>query len=339
MKPHGELPNLDAMRALAVLLVVVDHVLETVAGGTGTFGPFDRYLGRLGVLLFFVHTCFVLMLSLERQGGSGWALARGFYVRRAYRLYPLAVVCILVVVFVGVPFRPWDEFRFPAAFDLAANLLLVTNLTGSSDVLAPLWTLPVEIQMYVLLPGIFLLVARDPSGDLAPVTALYLLALFAALVVAALSPRLSMFASAPAFMAGVVAYVWRQRATARLPGWAWLPFLLGVVAVYVGIEEITPGVHHAELAAAVTLLVGIAIPMFAQSGSVALNGAARVVARYSYGIYLFNLIALWAAYEALPIESAAGKAATALGLLAVMSVAGYHLVEAPMIRRSRRAVP
>lgn len=334
MKPPVELPNLDALRALAVLLVFADHVLETVVAGAGTFDPFDRYLGRLGVLLFFVHTCFVLMLSLERDGGTGWRLARAFYIRRVFRLYPLAIVCVLAVVVVGVPVRPWDEFRFPETFDLVSNLALTMNLTGSPDVLAPLWTLPVELQMYVLLPGIFLLVARassnEGSGDPAPVTVLYLLSLAAALLLPGLSPRLSLFASAPAFMAGVVAYVWGQHATPRFPGWAWLPFLAAVVVVYVAVEELTPGVHHIELAAAITLLVGLAIPVFAQSSAGALNRVTRTIARYSYGVYLFNLIALWAAYYALPIESAAGKAATALGLLVALSVAGYHLVEAPM---------
>jgi peptidoglycan/LPS O-acetylase OafA/YrhL len=339
MKSPVELPNLDALRALAVLLVLADHVLETVVAGAGTFDPFDRYLGRLGVLLFFVHTCLVLMYSLERDGGTGWRLARAFYIRRAFRLYPLAIVCVVAVVLIGVPVRPWDEFRFPETFDLVSNLALTMNLTGSPDVLAPLWTLPVELQMYVLLPGIFLLVARDSSGDPAPITVLYLLSLGAAFVLPALSPRLSVFACGPAFMAGVVAYVWGQRATVRFPGWAWLPFLAAVVVLYVAVEELTPGVHHLELAAAITLVVGLAIPMFAQSSAGVLNRVTRTIARYSYGIYLFNLIALWAAYCALPIESAALKAATALGLLVVLSVAGYHLVEAPMMKWGHSSFP
>ena len=128
------LPNLDALRAFAVLLVLADHVLETVDGGGGAFHPLDQSLGRLGVLLFFVHTCFVLMASLERKGESGWTLARAFYVRRAFRIYPLAIVCVLAVVAAGVPVRPWEAFRFPDAANLVANLLLVTNLTARPEV-------------------------------------------------------------------------------------------------------------------------------------------------------------------------------------------------------------
>lgn len=335
MKSPVELPNLDALRALAVLLVLTDHVLETIAAGAGTFDPYDRYLGRLGVLLFFVHTCFVLMLSLERHGGSGWALARTFYFRRILRVYPLAIACVLLVVLFGVPSRPWDEFRFPAPGDLASNLALTMNLTKSPVVLAPLWTLPVELQMYVLLPGIFLLVARDVSGDPAPITALYLLSLFAAFVLPGFSSRLSMFACAPAFMAGVVAYFRWQQASPRVPGWAWLPFLAAIVAAYVGVEELTPGVHHIGPAAVITLLVGVGIPAFAQSSCVALNRVTREVARYSYGIYLFNLPALWLAFEVLPAGSVVFRLLVALIVMAMLAVAGHHLVEEPFMRVRR----
>ena len=60
-------------------------------------------LGRFGVLLFFVHTALVLMSSIERQGThrAGWV--RAFYVRRALRIYPLAVVTILLVAACAVP--------------------------------------------------------------------------------------------------------------------------------------------------------------------------------------------------------------------------------------------
>jgi peptidoglycan/LPS O-acetylase OafA/YrhL len=51
--------NLDILRCTAVLLVVISHLY---------FGNYTlAVMGRLGVLFFFVHTCLVLMFSLERQ--------------------------------------------------------------------------------------------------------------------------------------------------------------------------------------------------------------------------------------------------------------------------------
>jgi hypothetical protein len=58
--------NLDVLRALAVLCVVADHCVEI---GQSEL-PSARLLGRFGVLIFFVHTALVLLLSLQRYGES-----------------------------------------------------------------------------------------------------------------------------------------------------------------------------------------------------------------------------------------------------------------------------
>jgi len=56
--------NLDVLRATAVLLVAFDHLLDN---GFQWLGHSDDMLpaaGRLGVMIFFVHTSLVLMLSI-----------------------------------------------------------------------------------------------------------------------------------------------------------------------------------------------------------------------------------------------------------------------------------
>ena len=62
----AESANLDCLRAIAVLLVVVDHFVATLAGRYSPVCEFGEALGRLGVIAFFVHTSLVLMLSQER---------------------------------------------------------------------------------------------------------------------------------------------------------------------------------------------------------------------------------------------------------------------------------
>lgn len=59
----GDLPNLDILRAVAVLLVLVDHSAKFFGGSFDLLHP----LGITGVYLFFTHTSLVLMFSLERQ--------------------------------------------------------------------------------------------------------------------------------------------------------------------------------------------------------------------------------------------------------------------------------
>ena len=63
--------NLDILRSVAVTPVLLDHVLELWGArhGVPSFHVnFRRCIGRLGVLLFFVHTSLVLSFSLDRIG-------------------------------------------------------------------------------------------------------------------------------------------------------------------------------------------------------------------------------------------------------------------------------
>ena len=55
----------------------------------------------MGVLMFFVHTSMVLMLSLERTRLSGRALFGAFYLRRAFRLYPFSMACVISAMLVS----------------------------------------------------------------------------------------------------------------------------------------------------------------------------------------------------------------------------------------------
>ena len=93
-----DLANLDLLRSVAVGLVFVGHMMGMMRiRGLGDVGHF-------GVLLFFVHTSLVLMLSMGRLGLSGGRLYTAFMVRRIFRIYPLSVLTVLLVVaFVFLP--------------------------------------------------------------------------------------------------------------------------------------------------------------------------------------------------------------------------------------------
>jgi peptidoglycan/LPS O-acetylase OafA/YrhL len=83
-------PNLDFLRSLAVLLVLGSQI--SLAFGLPWEGTATAAAGHLGVLLFFIHTSLVLMMSLARLKKSQGGLAARFYIRRAFRIYPLAIV-------------------------------------------------------------------------------------------------------------------------------------------------------------------------------------------------------------------------------------------------------
>ena len=212
--------NLDVLRALAVVFVLADHVIiAATAPGNVAWG----WLGRAGVLIFFVHTALVLMSSLERSGDTreGWPLR--FYVRRAFRIYPLAIAAILFAVALRIPSHTPHvglvaRYFPPDSVTLFSNLLLVQNLTRSRDIIGVLWTLPIEVQMYLTLPFCYVVARRGVAGvaGLIVLGAIGGMASFAQLNVPGLW-RFTMLIFVPCFLSGVLAYaLLRHRVAARI---------------------------------------------------------------------------------------------------------------------------
>lgn len=321
-------PNLDILRALAVLLVFADHLIETVLPTAAQWHEYAWYMGRMGVLLFFVHTSLVLMYSMRRLDLSGMQLLRVFMTRRIFRIYPLAVVCIVAVIVWRVPRAPWESFQWVGWSDFISNLALTMNLTHSRVVLAPLWSLPIEIQMYCALPLAFLLLNRAQSPRLC-VASLWAASIVFALALPYLPGQLSVLYFAPCFMAGVIAFVLQSGTAPHIAGRWWPLFLASVICGYTGVEVLTPGIHHPPLQWAFCLLVGAAIPRFLESKATMLNRAAAQVAKYSYGIYLFHCVGLWLGFVVLADQSLLVQAIVAVAFIAAASVAGYRWIEKP----------
>lgn len=79
--------QLDGLRALAVGLVVIDHILPWFAGG------------GVGVNIFFVLSGYLITSLLLSEREKTGRLRRGmFFMRRALRLYPALVVMLGVTM-------------------------------------------------------------------------------------------------------------------------------------------------------------------------------------------------------------------------------------------------
>ena len=91
-------------------------------------------------MLFFVHTSVVLSASLARLEQRDGPVVFSFYVRRAFRIYPLSMLTVLTVFILHIP--PWFKtpYRGPDPQYFWSNLLLYQNLARQWAVLAPLWS-------------------------------------------------------------------------------------------------------------------------------------------------------------------------------------------------------
>ncbi|HEV8415389.1 MAG TPA: acyltransferase [Bryobacteraceae bacterium] len=326
----SEFRNLDVLRATAVLCVFLAHLTLFLirldylpVANQEIWGVLLEILGHLGVLYFFVHTALVLMLSLDRTHPAGLVL--NFYIRRIFRIYPLCIACIIGILVLKVPqvpegtYVPWD------GREILANVLLVQNLFRKPDMIMPLWTLPREFQMYLVLPFIYLLLKRISSS----VVVLILWFAFFAAVPSA--PMLSCF---PCFLAGVLAYQLGKQKVFRLPSAVWPAaiFALLVLAFVLNLT-ILPD-YRADYT--VCMLLGLVIPNVLELDESWITRASRSVARYSYGIYLCHDPVIWFSFVKLKSFPVGVRWAALVLLMVIVPVAAYRLLEQPVIEIGRR---
>ena len=340
--------NLDILRAMAVMSVVTYHLWRAcvefhLCRENLTITHTLHNVSYTGVMFFFVHTSLVLMLSLHRSQASH----RGakFLIRRAFRIYPLCWATIFLALATGLTDHPENNLRSLGVGGVAANLLLVQNIFHTDrSAIGPLWSLPWEVQMYLLLPVIFALLLRFKRNSAA--LSLWLGA--TALAVAATQPgipsELHLHAAVfpPMFIAGIVAYrlLDNQKNPFRHapPAWAWPFFVFLLFALQswsIGYRRLESP-FAAGVDASVCLLLALAIPLFPEMTSRSIVRPAHYVAKYSYGIYLLHVPALMFVMHYMHSLPLALKMSVFLLLTAFLSVLSFHAIEDPLVRMGKR---
>lgn len=154
----GYLPSLDGWRAIAILLVLMEHAslslnpLFTALGMAQLETPL-KDIGQLGVQIFFGLSGFLITTKLiQETEGRGRSDLKAFYVRRFFRIVPPAatfLVAVFLLTLAGQIFVPLSRI-FAAMFFLA-------NYTGArlSWYVGHFWSLAVEEHYYLIWPITF----------------------------------------------------------------------------------------------------------------------------------------------------------------------------------------
>jgi peptidoglycan/LPS O-acetylase OafA/YrhL len=157
---HRYRPEIDGLRALAVIAVLINHLNGEWLKG-----------GYLGVDIFFVISGYVVTASLvAREDGTWGRFLRQFYERRCRRLLPSLITMVLgVALVIGLVISPLDDTRIPSlrtgitSLFGVSNLYLMkqgTNYFATDTHFNPYlhtWSLGVEEQYYLIWPLIILL--------------------------------------------------------------------------------------------------------------------------------------------------------------------------------------
>jgi peptidoglycan/LPS O-acetylase OafA/YrhL/glycosyltransferase involved in cell wall biosynthesis len=340
--------NLDLLRSFAVLSVVAAHLWHGcvdfhLCAYSATTNQLLHNLSFTGVMFFFVHTCLVLMLSLHRAPAEH--RTRRFLIRRAFRIYPLCWAAIFIAFLTGLTDLPATTLRFFSFHDILVNLLLVQNIFRSApSIIGPLWSLPWEVQMYLLLP-LFYFVLRRYERWL-PALPLWIGAAMLAFVVTHPGFPRSFHAAVfpPLFIGGMVAYQLLHRqyksgaSVRKLPAFLWPLFVLALFAAQgalVGWKSFESP-WGALLNACICLALGLAIPAFNDLKARWIVWPAEKIAKYSYGIYLLHVPALLVIFRAFPSLPLAFKAPAFLFLTVLLAVTAYDAIENPLIQLGKR---
>lgn len=143
------MPELDSIRGMAILAVLIYHEFYIAAAGYEALPRWQHlfitltWCGRLGVNLFFVLSGFLItgLLIGSREKPNYY---KRFYIRRALRIFPIYFALLLVLVLA----------RYPLPFILL-SLGYLSNLTplfGVGIAYPVLWSLAVEEHFYLLWP-------------------------------------------------------------------------------------------------------------------------------------------------------------------------------------------
>ncbi len=264
-----------------------------------------------------------------------WSLDRDphplrFYVRRAFRIYPLWLVVLFLSVAVQLPTSPADAPHF-AFFhagrkELLENATLTFNWFAGARLIGASWSLPIEVQMYVVLPFIYFFMRS--YRRLWPLLVLDAVAMFTS---RSMEPAISstLVFCTPLFLPGAMAYILYKHTSPRLPSWTfavWLFSLVFFLNLYAARTQ-----DSFRIGWLFTLLIGMSLPLFHQIRWQPLCRATHLIARYSYGIYLCHFAAIAVAVHYLRAYNIAIRTGSFFLTLTVLSIGFYHAVEKPMI--------
>jgi peptidoglycan/LPS O-acetylase OafA/YrhL len=271
-------PGIHALRAAAATLVVLEHAFF-VAGDYSLFGvsmviPYVFY-GRVGVILFFAISGFVIALQRTRP-------VHVFITHRLLRIYPgyWLALTTAAIAFTAV--------GLPASAGLS-TILLYPSAKSEGGMWIPYWTLAFEMTFYALAALAFAFRLSDRMLTVLALAWIVVVNLFAS------NPHnpdeyafpgawILVSSAVQVFPMGLICGIHFERLR-RLGRW---PYLLGSALAFAG------SIPFAELTVARLLMHGISASCLILAAA-DLNIRNRIVMRLgdaSYGIYLLHFPAM-----------------------------------------------
>ncbi|MEF3102704.1 acyltransferase family protein [Raoultella terrigena] len=152
-------PDIDGLRAIAVMAVLLYHAFPTIFRS-----------GYIGVDIFFVISGFLITTIIRKEIKSGVFTLSHFYKKRIRRIYPALIVTLLAVLFLSWFLLSTPEFTVTLKHIIFSSLFTENFLLWSEDgyfdkasIFKPtlhIWSLSIEEQFYIFWPFIIVFLVK-----------------------------------------------------------------------------------------------------------------------------------------------------------------------------------
>jgi len=340
--------DIDGLRALAVVAVILNHFEDTLLPS-----------GFLGVDVFFVISGYVITVSLSNNVGKSLSdLLAGFYVRRIKRLVPALVLCVAVTSIAIGLFDPIPKFSIRtgiAALAGLSNVYLNRHATdyfggaASLNVFTQTWSLGVEEQFYVFFPFLVWFTGFGRSGShgsrlFAGIVGVATIgSLFASAYLGQRNQAAAFYSMPTRFWelgAGCLAFSVLERfegksiaSVAKAGHWSVVTLALLVAALWLPRDLLT---YSTMVVVFLTSLFIVILQPGTLGFRVLTSGTAVFLGRISYSLYLWHWSVLTLSRWTIGIHW--WSAWFQVGLMLALAIASYRYVERPLRQAEWSAV-
>ncbi|MGA9763609.1 MAG: acyltransferase family protein [Rhodomicrobium sp.] len=336
-------PDIDGLRAIAVLLVVFYH-----AGLSATSGGF------IGVDIFFVISGYLITGIITRELDDGHFTFANFYGRRIKRICPALFTVLGIAALAALFILTPDDLRLFGRSIIStvffySNWLFYNqvNYFDGPAIEKPLlhtWSLAIEEQYYIIWPVVLFLLYRTGRRNALPYLVLALLCLSLAASQIVLEPdQAQAFYLLPyrgwelllgAYLA-IASFPANSRLVANIMGFAGFAAITFAAAAF-DTKTPFPGLNALFPCLGAAMLITAGLHRQALSRTILSFQPLRFAGKISYSLYLIHWPLFSFAHIALDGEPTLIQRVAIVALSAMLAALSYWYVETPARRTTFR---